>query len=68
MYLALSDVFPGMYKESASSIGDVICPSPLNMHLEAIRLLLNMHFFRGALLPLVVLGWANDIAYTTSAG
>ena len=24
-----------------SSIGDVIRPSPLNMHLEAIRLLLN---------------------------
>ncbi len=23
-------------------------------------------FFRGALLPLVVLGWANDIPYTTN--
>ncbi len=24
-----------------------------------------MHFFRGALLPLVVLGWANNLPYTT---
>ena len=35
-----------------------------DMHSEANRLLLN--FFRGALLPLVVLGWANNLPYTTN--
>ena len=48
-----------------SRIGGVICPSPLNMHLEAIRLLLKTCIFRGALLPLVVLGWASNLPYTT---